>query len=144
MTTLLKRLSLCAALVLTALAALGGAAAQEAEPQAWDGQRFSDQPADVQSMFQSVWGSKAAQEWATERSTALLKAFSAAHSVPVTATSVIADAPPIPQDTTMVPLTWTTAHAPITGDLIDIDQERHKLYVGHSATDPIEQFDVST
>jgi len=58
-------------------------------------------------------------------------------------TSVIADAPPVPQDTTIAPLTWSTTHAPVTGDLIDIDQERHKLYVGHGATDTIEQFDVS-
>jgi hypothetical protein len=42
------------------------------------------------------------------------------------------------------PLTFTTSHAPVTGDLIDIDQGRHLLYVGHGATDTIEVYDVST
>jgi DNA-binding beta-propeller fold protein YncE len=32
----------------------------------------------------------------------------------------------------------------VTGDLIDIDQGRHRLYVGHGATDSIEVFDVSS
>jgi DNA-binding beta-propeller fold protein YncE len=64
--------------------------------------------------------------------------------VPVSATSVIADGPPIAADTTVAPLNWTKANAPITGDLIDIDQARHILYVGHGATDTIEVFDVST
>jgi hypothetical protein len=138
-----KRLGVCIVLMLTAVGPVGQAAAQSAEPQAWDGQRLSDQPADVQTMFRSTWGDKAAQEWSTQHSTALLKSVSAAHGVPVTATSIIPDAPPIPRDTTIVPLVFTTAHAPVTGDLIDIDQARHKLYVGHAATDTIEQFDVS-
>jgi hypothetical protein len=73
----------------------------------------------------------------------LLKAVSAAHGVPVSATSVIPDAPPVPQDTTVAPLTFTTTHAPVTGDLIDVDEGRHKLYVGHGATNTIEQYDVS-
>jgi hypothetical protein len=138
-----KRIAVCLALVVTALAPIAGASAQQAEPQAWDGQRLSNQSADVVALFQSVWGAKAAQQWATEHSTALLKAAMAAHGVPVTATSVIPDAPPIAADTTNVPLTFTTAHAPVTGDLIDVDEGRHKLYVGHGATDTIEQYDVS-
>ncbi|HEX8968592.1 MAG TPA: hypothetical protein VF937_11965 [Chloroflexota bacterium] len=139
-----KRLVVCLALVLTALAPIGSAVAQPAEPQAWDGQQLSGQSADVQSAFRAVWGDKAAQEWAKEHSTALLKAVSAAHGVPVTATSVIPDGPPIAADTTVAPLTWTTTHAPVTGDLIDIDQGRHQLYVGHGAADSIEQYDISS
>jgi DNA-binding beta-propeller fold protein YncE len=143
MTLVAKRLAVCLALVLTALAPVG-AAAQSAEPTAWDGQRLSNQSADVQAMFTSVWGDKAAAQWAKERSTALLKAQSAAHGVPVTATSIIPDAPPITADTTVVPLTWTTSNAPVTGDLIDVDQGRHLLYVGHGATDSIEVYDVAS
>jgi hypothetical protein len=138
-----KRIAVCVALVLTALAPTAGVAAQQAEPQAWDGQHLSDQSADVKAIFQSVWAGKAAQQWATEHSTALLKAAMSAHGVPISATSVIPDGPPIAADTTYAPLTWTTTHAPVTGDLIDIDQGRHKLYVGHGATDTVEQYDVS-
>jgi hypothetical protein len=138
-----KRIAVCLALVVATFGS-AGAAAQPAEPQAWDGQHLSDQSAAVQAMFQAGWADKAAQQWATEHSTALLKAASAAHGVPVSATSVIADGPPIAADTTVAPLNWTKTNAPITGDLIDIDQARHVLYVGHGATDTIEVFDVST
>jgi len=138
-----KRIALCLAMVVAAFGP-AGAAAQQAEPQAWDGQHLSDQPADVQAMFQAGWGNKAAQQWAKEHSTGLLKAVSAAHGVPISATSVIADGPPIAADTTVTALNWTTQNAPITGDLIDIDQGRHMLYVGHGATDSIEVYDVST
>jgi DNA-binding beta-propeller fold protein YncE len=138
-----KRIAVCLALVLTALAPLSGAAAQQSEPQAWDGQHLSDQPSAVQAVFKSVWGDAAAQHWAVEHSTALLKAAMAPHGVPVTATTVIPDAPPVAADTTWVPLGFTKTHAPVTGDLIDVDQMRHKLYVGHAATDTIEQYDVS-
>jgi hypothetical protein len=138
-----RRIGVCLALVLTALAPIGGVAAQQAEPQAWDGQHLSDQSAATQAQFREVWGDKAAQKWAVEHSTALLKDVSSAHGVPVSATSVIPDAPPIVADTTVMPLTWTTPNAPITGDLIDIDQGRHLLYVGHGATSTVEQFDVS-
>jgi hypothetical protein len=143
MTLVAKRLAVCFALVLTVLAP-AGAAAQSAEPTAWDGQRLSGQSADVQATFTAVWGDKAASQWAKERRTALLKAQSAAHGVPVTATSIIPDAPPVASDTTVVPLTWTTNNAPVTGDLIDVDQDRHLLYVGHGATDSIEVYDVTT
>jgi hypothetical protein len=138
-----KRLALCLAMVVAVLGP-AGVAAQTAEPQAWDGSHLSDQPAAVQAMFQGAWGDKAAQQWAKEHSTALLKAVSAPHGVPVAATSVIADGPPIAADTMVVPLVWTKTNAPITGDLIDIDQARHLLYVGHGATDSIEVYDVTT
>jgi hypothetical protein len=142
-TFLAQRIAVCLALVV-AVFAPGGAIAQTAEPQTWDGMHLSDQPSAVQASFQSAWGDKAAAQWAKEHSTALLKSVSAAHGVPVAATSIISDAPPVAADTTIVPLTWTTAHAPVTGDLIDIDQARHLLYVGHGATDTIEVFDVSS
>jgi DNA-binding beta-propeller fold protein YncE len=128
---------------MTAFAPLSGATAQTAEPAAWDGQHLGDQPAEVQNLFHAVWADQAAKQWATERSTALLKAQSAASGVPVSATSVIPDGPPVAADTLAVPLTWTKTHAPITGDLIDVDQARHRLYVGHAATDSIEVFDVA-
>ena len=63
MTLVARRLAVCFAVVLTALAPVG-AAAQSAEPTAWDGQRLSGQSADVQAMFRSVWGDKAASQWA--------------------------------------------------------------------------------
>src|SRR3981081_2893388 len=56
----------------------------------------------------------------------------------------MADGPPIAADTTIVPLVWTKTSAPVTGDLIDVDQARHLLYVGHGATDSIEVYDVTT
>jgi hypothetical protein len=143
MTLVARRLAVCCAVVLTALAPVG-AAAQSAEPTAWDGLRLSSQSADVQASFTAVYGDKAAAVWAKERSTALLKAQSAAHGVPVTATSIIPDAPPVASDTTVAELTWTTTNAPVTGDLIDVDQDRHLLYVGHGATDSIEVYDVFT
>jgi hypothetical protein len=96
-----KRLALCLAMVVAVLGP-AGVAAQTAEPQAWDGSHLSDQPAAVQAMFQGAWGDKAAQQWAKEHSTALLKAVSAPHGVPVAATSVIADGPPIAADTMVV------------------------------------------
>jgi len=138
-----KRIAVCLAMVVAVLGPVG-AAAQQAEPQAWDGQHLSDQPANVQAMFQAGWADKAAQQWAKEHSTALLKEVSAAHGVPISATSVIADGPPIAADTTVTALNWTKTNAPITGDLIDIDQGRHVLYVGHAATDSIEVYDLST
>jgi DNA-binding beta-propeller fold protein YncE len=138
-----RRLAVSVALVATALAPTG-VVAQQSEAVAWDGQHLSDQSADVQAMFRGVWAGSASTHWANEHSTALLRAASAAHGVPVTATSVIPDAPPIAADTTNAPLTFTTSHAPTTGDLIDIDQSRHRLYVGHGATDTIEVYDVST
>jgi DNA-binding beta-propeller fold protein YncE len=138
-----KRIGVCLAMVV-AVFAPSGVAAQQSEPGSWDGQQLSDQPAAAQAIFRAVWGDKAAAQWAKEHSTALLKAASAAHGVPVSATSVIPDAPPVAADTVAAPLTWTTSHAPVTGDLIDIDQARHLLYVGHGATDTIEVFDVST
>jgi hypothetical protein len=143
MMLLAKRIAVCLALVLTALAPVG-AAAQSAEATAWDGQSLSGQSADVRAAFSAAWGDKAADQWAKEHSTALLKAQSSAHGVPVTATSLIPDGPPISADTTVVPLSWTTTNAPVTGDLIDVDQARHRLYVGHGATDSIEVYDVST
>jgi hypothetical protein len=138
-----KRIGVCLALIATAFAP-AAAAAQQSEPMAWDGQHLSDQPASVQAQFRATWADKSASQWATEHSTALLKAASTAHGVPVSATSVIPDAPPVAQDTMVAPLTWTTTHAPVTGDLIDIDQERHLLYVGHGATNSIEVYDVSS
>jgi hypothetical protein len=138
-----KRTVVCLALVATAFAP-AAATAQQAEPNSWDGQRLSGQPADTQATFNAVYGAKAAEVWAKEHSSALLKAAMATHSVPISATSVIPDAPPVMVDTTAAPLTWTTAHAPVTGDLIDIDEARHLLYVGHGATDTIEVYDVST
>jgi hypothetical protein len=142
MILLAKRIAVCLALVSTALAPVG-AAAQSVEPTAWDGQHLSDQPAAVQAVFSATWGAKAADQWAKEHSTAVLRAQSAAHGVLVTATSVIPDAPPVAADTTVRPLSWTTTNSPVTGDLIDVDQGRHLLYVGHGATDTIEVFDVS-
>jgi hypothetical protein len=138
-----KRIAVCLALVVAAFGP-GAVAAQQAEPQAWDGQRLSGQPANVQAMFVGAWGDKAAARWATEHSTALLKAVSAPNGVPVLATSLIPDAPPVAADTTVVPLLFTKTNAPITGDLIDVDQARHRLYVGHGATSSIEMYDVST
>src|SRR5438046_10040182 len=143
MTLVAKRLAVCFALVLTALTPVG-AAAQSAEPTAWDGQRLSGQSADTQAMFKAAFGDKAASQWAIQRSTALLKAQSAAHGVPVTATSIIPDAPAVAADTTVAALTFTKTNAPVTGDLIDVDQDRHLLYVGHGATDSIEVYDVTT
>ncbi|HEV7662426.1 MAG TPA: hypothetical protein VGQ62_02730 [Chloroflexota bacterium] len=143
MMLLAKRLGVCLALIATAFAP-SAVAAQQGEPTAWDGQHLSDQSASVQAAFRGVWGDKAAGQWATEHSTALLKAAMSAHGVPVSATSVIPDAPPIAADTVYAPLTFTTSHAPVTGDLIDIDQARHLLYVGHGATDTIEVYDVQS
>src|SRR3981081_2706152 len=108
-----KRLAVCLAMVVAVLAP-AGVSAQTTGPQAWDGSHLSDQSADVQAMFQGAWGDKAAAQWAKEHSTALLKAASAAHGVPVSATSVIADGPPIAADTTIVPLVWTKTSAPVT------------------------------
>lgn len=142
MMLLMKRLAVSCALIATAAAPVT-AVAQQSEPTAWDGQHLSDQSADVRAAFQQVWGDKAAAQWAKEHSTALLKAASAAHGVPVSATSVIPDAPPVAADTRIAPLTFTTDHAPITGDLIDIDQARHLLYVGHGSADAIEVYDVT-
>jgi DNA-binding beta-propeller fold protein YncE len=139
-----RRIAVCVAAVVTAFAPLSGALAQPSEPAAWDGQHLGDQAADVQDMFHAVWVDQAAKMWATERSTALLKAQSAPNGVPVSASSVIPDGPPIAADTIPAPLTWTKTHAPITGDLIDVDQGRHLLYVGHGAADSIEVYDVST
>jgi len=138
-----KRIAVCLAMIV-AVFGPAGAAAQQAEPQAWDGQHLSDQSADVRAMFVGAWGNKAAQQWATEHSRALLRAASAANGVPVSATSVIADGPPIAADTTVAPLTFTKTNAPVSGDLIDIDQDRHLLYVGHAATDSIEVYDVTS
>src|SRR4051794_10925475 len=84
--------------------------AQQIEPQAWDGQQLSDQSADVQRTFQTVWAAQASEQWAKQHSSELLRSVSAAHGVPVTATSVIPDAPPVPGDTTVLPLTWTTTN----------------------------------
>ena len=143
MTLFAKRIAVCLAMIVAALAP-GAVAAQQGEPQAWDGQRLSAQPANVQAMFSGAYGAKAAQQWATEHSTAVWKAMSAAHGIPFTATTLVPDAPPIAADTTIMPLLWTTQNAPVTGDLIDVDQGRHLLYVGHAATNTIEVFDVST
>jgi hypothetical protein len=142
MMLLAKRLAVSCALLATAVAPLT-AVAQQSEPTAWDGQHLSDQSADVRAAFQMVWADKAAAEWTKEHSTALLKAASAAHGVPVSATSVIPDAPPVAADTRIAPLTFTKEHAPVTGDLIDIDQARHLLYVGHGSADTIEVFNVT-
>jgi hypothetical protein len=139
---LVKRVVVCLAMLATAFAP-ASVSAQQAEPAAWDGKHLSDQPADTQAAFRSVWGSTAAQEWATQHSAALLKAVSAANGVPVSATSVIPDAPPVAADTTIVPLTFTKTNAPVTGDLIDVDQARHMLYVGHASANAIEAYDVS-
>jgi DNA-binding beta-propeller fold protein YncE len=140
--TVAKRIVVCAAMIAAAIAP-ASVSAQQAEPSAWDGRHLSDQPADTQAAFRAAWGARAAQDWATEHSTALLKAVSDANGVPITATSLIPDAPPVAADTTTVPLTFTRTNAPITGDLIDIDQARHLLYVGHASANAIEVFDVS-
>jgi hypothetical protein len=139
---------ICLTVVVASLGGATSAGAQQSQPTAWDGQTLSGQSADVQTAFSTVWGDKAAPEWANEHSLALLKQFGAAHGLTVATsgpgTTVIPDGPPIPADTTPVTLTTTKTNAPTTGDLIDIDQGRHRLYVGHAATDSIEVFDVST
>src|ERR1700709_2372877 len=110
MMLLAKRLGVCLALMATAFAP-AAVAAQQAEPTAWDGQHLSDQSANVQAAFREVWGDKAASQWSTEHSTALLKAASAAHGVPVSATRLFPRGPPSGADTVYAPLTFTTTHA---------------------------------
>lgn len=144
----LCRLFVCLSVVAATFGVGSSAAAQQGQPTAWDGQTLGQQAAATQAEFANVWGDKAASEWANEHTLGLLKAFGAAQGITVATsgpgTTVIPDGPPIPADTTVLPLSTYKTNAPVTGDLIDIDQGRHRLYVGNAAADAIEVFDVSS
>lgn len=119
------------------------AAAQQSEPVAYDGQRLSGQPSQTQAAFNAAWGDKAAQEWASEHTHALINGQLAALGLKPSFRTVYPDLPPDPADTTRVPLQTTTTNAPAIGDLIDIDQQAHLMYLGNGEADAIEVFDVS-
>jgi hypothetical protein len=146
MMRLIRRVAVFAVPLAASLLLAGSVWAQQASPQAWDGQSLSGQPADVQASFQAVWGANAAQQWATQHSRALISAQLVALGLGPTIgpRTTVPDGPPVAADTTVVPLHTIKDHAPIVGDLIDIDQQAHLMYFGNGAEDAIEVWDVST
>jgi hypothetical protein len=122
----------------------GVAAKQSSEPIAFDGATLSGQPSSTQATFNAAWGSKAAQEWASEHTHALVADSLATLGLKPSRFTAYPDMPPNPADTTVVPLHTSTAHAPVIGDLIDIDQQGHRMFLGNGGEDAIEVFDVST
>ena len=143
------RIAVCLAVATSYLAVVSNALAQRGvEAQAWDGQTLSQQATQTQAMFTATWGDKAGVQWATEHSRALVVAAAATRGLRIDALPpglvVIPDGPPIAADTTVLPLHTTSTNAPPIGDLIDIDEGRHRLYVGNRAADAIEVYDVST
>src|SRR5579864_4198640 len=112
---IVARLTLAIVLCAFPLLVTTTAAAQQSEPVAYDGQRLSGQPAQTQAAFSAAWGDKAAQEWASEHTHALINGQLAALGLKPSFRTVYPDLPPDPADTTPVQLQTTTTNAPAIG-----------------------------
>ena len=129
--------------------ALGSAAIAQTSGSdvATDGRRLSGETPATQAMFNAVWGSQAATEWAKEHNAALSGAGApapAAKPAPPTPTTL----PVIASDTSQVTLNKIVI-PPIQGktasiDIMEIDQDAHLLYVTDRTDSGVDVFDVST
>jgi DNA-binding beta-propeller fold protein YncE len=150
------RLWLSSAVAAAALVLAGGVMAQPGpggEPTANDGRRLSGETAATQAMFSAVWGSQAAGEWVREHNAALTgQPVSPAPAAPGPAAKPAPPTPTmlpvVPGDTTRIELTRIPI-PPIQGktlsaDILDIDQDAHRLYVTDRTDNGIDIFDVST